>query len=151
MSSELIGHRIETKIAIAASAVVVWDVLSDVSQWGSWNPLYPQASGTLQQGATLELQVALSGMKPQRALATVRVVAAPTRLLYETINLGGLVRATRFVEIQDQGNQCSVVNGEVMSGMLGRLLVRGIEHRIRLGLEGMNVALKRIAERASIS
>jgi hypothetical protein len=67
-------------------------------------------------------------------------------LHYETVNLGGLVKGTRYIEIDAQAGQCSVVNGEVLSGIFGRLIALGMKHRIRQGLEGMNAALKRFAE-----
>ena len=140
-----VGHRIE----IAAPAAAVWAVIADLDRWGTWNPLYVAASGAAKVGAALAMTIALEGMKPQKARARV-VTAEPGRLLeYEIVNLGGLVRAFRYVEIEPVGpDRCAVSNGEIMSGPIGNLLARVVGEKVRKGLQAMNEGLKAKVEAA---
>ena len=140
-----VGHRIE----IAAPAAAVWAAIADLDRWGTWNPLYVAASGAAKIGAELAMTIALEGMKPQKAAATI-VTVEPERLLeYEIVNLGGLVKAFRYVEIEALGpDRCAVSNGEIMSGLIGNLLARLVGEKVRKGLEAMNGALKARVEEA---
>src|SRR6185437_3253125 len=65
------GVRIEHRIGVQAPAEVIWDIVYDLDNWPAWNPLYTEASGTIRIGQPLEMTVALPGMKPQKARATV--------------------------------------------------------------------------------
>jgi hypothetical protein len=134
-----VGHRIE----IAAPADAVWRVVADLDRWGTWNPLYIEARGAAEMGGRLAMTIALEGMKPQKAKATV-VTVEPGRLLeYAIVNLGGLVKAFRYVEIEPLGpERCAVSNGEIMTGPIGVLLGRAIGEKVRRGLQAMNEALK---------
>lgn len=134
-----VGHRIE----IAAPATAVWSVIADLNRWGDWNPLYTQASGAPTVGSTLGMTVALEGMKPQQAIATV-VAMEPNRLLeYEIVNMGGLVKAFRYIEIVPLGeDRCAVANYEIMSGAVGNVLALAIGGKVGKGLQAMNEALK---------
>ena len=140
-----VGHRIE----IAAPAAAIWAVIADLDHWGTWNPLYIEASGRPALGSKLEMTIALEGMKPQKARATV-VTVEPERLLeYEIVNLGGLVKAFRYVEIEPLGaDRCVVANGEIMSGPIGSLLALAVGEKVRKGLQVMNGALKAKVEQA---
>jgi hypothetical protein len=140
-----VGHRIE----IAAPAAAVWAVIADLDHWGEWNPLYVQASGKPVVGTRLDMTIALEGMKPQKAQATV-VTVEPGRLLeYGIVNLGGLVKAFRFVEVEALGpDRCAVANYEIMSGAIGSLLARAVGGKVAKGLQAMNEALKAKLENA---
>ena len=139
-----VGHRIE----IAAPASEAWAVIADLDTWESWNPLYIQASGTTRPGARLDMTIALEGMKPQKARATVVTVEPPALLEYAIVNLAGLVKAFRYIEITPLGaDRCVVSNGEIMSGPIGNLLARVVGPKVATGLEAMNRALKAKVER----
>src|SRR5262245_6601842 len=51
------GVRVEHRIGIQAPAEVIWELISDVGGWSSWNPLYAKASGSLHIGEILDLEV----------------------------------------------------------------------------------------------
>lgn len=142
-----VGHRIE----IAAPAAVVWAVIADLDHWGTWNPLYVQASGRAEIGVTLDMTIALEGMKPQKARAVVVTVEPPVCLEYAISNVGGLVKAFRYIDIEPLGSdRCAVSNGEIMNGLIGRLLARAIGEKVRQGLQAMNQALKAEVEGAQV-
>lgn len=134
-------------IEIDAPAEAVWKLVHDFAGWGRWNPLYIATSGTAEVGNRVTFTVAVPGMKPAKGSAQV-VAVEPNRLLeYGMSNLGGLVRATRHVEITPLGpDRCRVVNGEIMTGLIGTLLARLIGPKVGEGLAAMNAELKRLAE-----
>lgn len=139
-----VGHR----ITIEAPPELVWDFVADFQGWSSWNPLYGDTAGTAEVGEPLRFTVHLAGMKPQRGKAVVRKVEADTLLEYAVSSLGGLVKAFRYVEIEELSPvRCRVVNGEIMGGLLGGLVYRAVRAKVGEGLKAMNEALQRVAER----
>jgi hypothetical protein len=141
------GVRVEHRIGVQAPAEVIWELIRDVDGWSRWNPLYAKASGSLHIGETLDLEVVLPGMKPQAAKATVLEWVPNEQLHYQTKGLGGLVRGTRYVEIEElAGASCIVSNGEIMGGLIGPRLAPSLGPKIYRALRGMNEALKEAAE-----
>ena len=128
---------------ISADTDEIWATLENFEDWENWNPLYVESNGVLSEGQYIEFAVALPGMKPQRGKAQVVKVRPPEFIQYEIKSLGGLVRGTRFIEIKQLAPaRCLVVNGEIMSGLLGAVLYRFMGERVAQGLEAMNTALK---------
>lgn len=134
-----VGHTIE----IAAPADRVWAVIADLDSWGTWNPLYTQGAGEMKVGARPRFTVQLEGIKPQKVSPTI-VTVVPGRLFeYALSNMGGLLKAFRYVEIDPLGpDRCSVANYEVMTGLLSGPVKRQVGEKVRQGLEAMNHALK---------
>ena len=86
-------------------------------------------------------------MKPQPARATVLEWVPNEQLHYQTVGLGGLVRGTRYVEIEQLAEEsCIVSNGEIMGGLLGPTVARQVGGKVFRALRGMNEALKEQAE-----
>jgi hypothetical protein len=141
------GVRVEHRIGVHAPAEVIWELISDVDGWSRWNPLYSKSSGSLHIGETLDLEVVLPGMKPQAAMATVLEWVPNEQLHYQTKGLGGLIRGTRYVEIEQLTDEsCIVSNGEIMGGFLGQRLAPSLGPKIYKAIRGMNEALKEKAE-----
>ncbi|VWX52796.1 SRPBCC domain-containing protein [Novosphingobium sp. 9U] len=139
-----VGHR----ITIDAPPELVWDFVADFQGWSSWNPLYGDTVGAAEEGERLRFSVQLAGMKPQKGQAVVRKAEADTLLEYAVSSMGGLVKAYRYVEIEELSPvRCRVVNGEIMGGPLGGLVYRAVGAKVGEGLKAMNEALKRVAER----
>jgi hypothetical protein len=141
------GIAIEDSTAIAASAEAIWAVLADVDGWGRWNPVYPEARGTMAIGGTIAMTIRLPGMKSQKSVAKV-VRCEPAREVWFGASVfGGLLRATRYITIAPAGDGgCHVVNGEAFAGLLGGLMARKIGSRIAEGLRMASAGLKRTAE-----
>jgi hypothetical protein len=141
------GLRTEHRVGIQAPAQTIWEIVVDLDRWGEWNPLYTHASGEIRIGAPLDMTVQLEGMKPQPMKATLLEWVPNEQLHYQVTAMGGLVRATRFIEIEELAPQsCIVSNGEIMGGLLGPSLGRSIQGKVFRGLRGMNEALKERAE-----
>lgn len=141
------GVVIEHCVDIAAPAEVVWELVSDLQGWRQWNPLYRQVTGTLEVGETLTMTLTIPGMNSYTMRPQVVAVMANELVHYQGTAMGGLVRGTRRIEIRETGAEsCIVSNREIMGGLLGPLVARAAGTRVRMGLELMGEALKRVAE-----
>lgn len=139
-----VGHRIE----IDAPPELVWDFIVDFEGWDSWNPLYIATSGWADPGQMLRFTVSLDGLKPQKGKARVKTVRANELFEYGISSFGGLLKVHRFIEVEEVSpTRCAVVNGEIMGGPLGALLSRSLGDKVGKGLQGMNKALRKVAER----
>ena len=86
-------------------------------------------------------------MKPRKTTATVLEWVPNEQLHYQTVGAAGLIRGTRYVEIEQLAEEsCIVSNGEIMGGLLGPTLARSVGHAVFRGLRAMNEALKERAE-----
>lgn len=143
ISGRCVGHRIE----IDAPPELVWDFIADFENWDQWNPLYVQTSGYAQPGGHIRFVVKLDGLKPQTGNAGVSTVRSNELLEYTMTNFGGLLKAFRFVQIEEiSPTRCAVTNGEIMGGAMGGLIFRALGNKVGKRLEGMNQALRKIAE-----
>jgi hypothetical protein len=141
------GLGIEHRIGIQAPAEVVWEVLSDLPRWEAWNPLYPKAAGEIRIGGTLELTLAIPGQAPQQIRPTVLEWVPNEQLHWRLTMAGGLVKTTRFLEIENLAPaNCIVSNGEIIGGLLGPRLGKRLARPIYRGFVAMNEALKARAE-----
>jgi hypothetical protein len=135
--------RIEHRLGVPAPAEAVWQVIADVTAWPDWNPLYPMAEGALRIGATLTLEVAVPG----RARRTIRPVILDwvpnEQILWRLSLLGGLVRTTRYLEIERLSETgCILANGEIFAGPLGELVAGRMQRDVRAGFAAMGEAAK---------
>ena len=142
------GTTVGGYIEIAAPPEIVWGIIADLERWGSWNPLYTRMAGEAREGARIEMTVAVPGMKPIDTAATLFTLRPGECLEYGMSQLGGLLRAFRFVELREiTPERCGIANGETMSGPVGWLLSRIAGPKVGQGLRAMNEQLKLLAER----
>lgn len=144
INGRCVGHRIE----IDAPPELVWDFIADFEGWSAWNPLYTATSGRAEPGMTISFTVQLQGMKPNAGKATVQTLRRGELLEYGLTSFAGLLKAQRFIEVEEiSPTRCTVRNGEILGGPMGRVVARAVGEKVGAGLEGMNRALKDIAER----
>lgn len=141
------GLRIEHRIGVQAPARVIWDVIADLAAWAEWNPLYPRAAGDIRIGSTLSLTLAVPGQKPQE-IAPVVLEWVPGEQLHWRLSLmGGLIKTTRFIEIETLAEEsCIVSNGELFAGLVGPQAAKRLGRSIYRGFREMDEALKARAE-----
>jgi len=134
-------------VEIEAPADIVWSIAGDWQGWGAWNPLYTRTSGEPKVGGEIGFTVTVPGMKPMDATATVYTYEPPRRFEYGLSNLGGLLKAFRFIDIEELGpGRCGVANGEIMSGPVGWFVALVAGPKVAAGLKAMNAKLKQITE-----
>ena len=139
--------KIEHRLGIQAPPEAIWAVIADIAGWAEWNPLYPKAEGVIRIGAPLSLTVALPGKAP-RAIRPVVLDWVPNeQILWRLSMLGGLVKSTRYLEIEQLTETgCIFSNGEMFEGLLGPTVARRMRGPIRAGFAAMGEAVKARAE-----
>lgn len=141
--------KVEHRIGVRASAATIWTVLADVERWPGWCTLYPRAVGTIRIGGQLELDVALAG-QPTRTIRPVVLDWVPNEQIHWRLSLlGGLMRSTRYFEIEELVPGSSIFsNGEIFGGLLGPPISRRLRGPLRDGFRAMGEALRDLAEAA---
>ena len=136
-------EKIEHRIGMQASAEAIWAVLSDLSRWSEWNPLYPRAEGALRIGERLDLDLALPGRSRRRIRPTIVDWVPNEQIHWKLSMFGGLMRTVRYFEIEQLApGSCIFSNGELFDGALGPLVARRMRKTIRAGFASLGEALK---------
>ena len=139
--------RLEHRIGVMAPPPVIWGLIEDLGGWPRWNPLYPQVSGRLGYGETLEMTLALPG-RPTQTLRPTVIDWTPNELVHWKLSaLGGLLKTTRYLEIETLSDTgCIFSNGEFFTGAAARWMPRALKRSIREGFAALGEAVKREAE-----
>jgi hypothetical protein len=141
------GVRIEHRIGVRAPAEVIWEIVRDLALWSEWNPTYPKAAGDVRIGARLDITVALPGQPPMDVKPVVLDWVPNEQLHWKSSAMSGLVKTTRFIEIENLAEaSCIIANGEYVGGLLGSSVTRRMGRSIYRGFVAMNEALKERAE-----
>jgi hypothetical protein len=141
------GLRIEHRVGVQAPAAVIWEVISDFKSWPAWNRLYPKASGDIHIGSVLDVTLALPGEAPRDIHPIVLEWVPDSQLHWRLTMLGGLVKTTRYFEIETLAEgSCIVSNGEIVGGLMGPRLGKRMGRTIYRAFVEMNEALKARAE-----
>jgi hypothetical protein len=131
-------------IQIAASPMDVWAVLTDLSRYRKWHPLFPEASGQIAVGNRIRLH----NMAPGGRVRTVRpkiLVAEPGVELTWKATIPGLMGGTHRFELSPEGKGTRLVQSETFHGIL--VPVSGhIIARAEAGYQAVNKALKKRVE-----
>ena len=144
------GVKIEHRVGIQAPAEVIWAVIADLPGWARWNPTYVRATGDIRIGAKLDLTLALPGQAHQQIQPTVLDWVPNEQLHWRVTQLGGLVRAIRYIEIEALAPaSCIISNGEIVGGLMGQAIARRRGRSIYRGFVAMSEALKAEAEARS--
>ena len=141
--------KLEHRLGVRAPAETIWAVIADIDRWPEWNPLYPRAAGVIRIGAPLELELALDGQSPRAIRPVIKDWVPNEQLHWRLSMVGGLVRSTRYIEIEQLvDNACIFSNGELFEGLLGPSMARRLRGPIRAGFAAMGEAVKARAEAA---
>lgn len=139
--------KLENRIGIQAEPETVWSLVAGVADWPRWNPCCPEARGVVRIGEKIEYVAALPGMKPVKVAATVFDWVPNEQLHLAVTALGGLVRSTRYFEIEQLApGSCIFSNGEMFGGPLGGMVARRYRQPIRAGFAAIGEAIKAAAE-----
>ena len=139
---------VETDIVIQAPLERVWDILSDLSRYGEWNPLIVRAEGPLVRGGKISISVRI----PQRKATSFRPTLLALEAKKELRWLGSLAIPSlfsgehAFVLTDRADGSVHLLHRERFEGLLLRFLSRRWFKRVHQGFEAMNEALKARAE-----
>lgn len=141
-------HQLNTEIRIAAPPQQVWQILTDLEGYASWNPFVISSSGRVAVGERLVNRMQAPGRKPQTFKPTVTQVE-PARSFEWLGRLGlpGIFDGRHRFDLEPTGDGGTLLmHREFFSGILVRLLRRMVDTETRRGFELMNEALKSRAE-----
>lgn len=137
---------IDHTLQIDAPFGTVWHVLTDLENYGEWNPFVVACESSLQPGATIYMQVkVLAKAQPQKETIFEHV---PQRLLSYGINLPlGLLKSQRVHELEILDARRTLYKSKFkLTGLLSPLVAMTLGENLRRGFAEMSAALKTRAE-----
>lgn len=137
--------EVVTETTISAPPSVVWDLLTDVGRYPSWNPLVVGVDGDLRTGARAKITLSVEGRRTPKIPVVLKV--EPRVELAWTGGPRALLQGTHYFRLRDAGDgRTHFVHGERFVGALSRALhlVRG---KVDASYWALTDALKREAER----
>jgi hypothetical protein len=136
-------NEIRSETEIEGTPAEVWDVLSDFSRYGEWNPGFEKAEGRAEIGETLHLTFAKEGGRGMKMHPTV-LLADPGRELrwLGRLFLPGIFDGEHRFEIYEiEPGRVRFVQGERFRGVLVPFLRKMIEGDTLAMFEKVNAAL----------
>ncbi len=143
--------EVRTSIEIAASAQVVWSVLTDLPGFDAWNPFIRSARGSTDVGDKVRLRVRSSFGLPLVFHATVLGSEENRELHWQGHMLAPWLAAGEhwFTIEPINTHRVRFVQRERFTGVLPRLTARLLAREVKQSFEAMNQALAMLAERRS--
>lgn len=138
--------RIEKRIGVQATSDRIWDLISDLSGWGRWNPVDTDVQGAIAYGGRLTMTEVWPDLPEREALGQVVEWQPRVRLVWVE-RRGFLFQSLRYLEIDEVGPEnCILAAGIRFSGLRGELFHDKHRPAIRRAHEAMVEGLKTLAE-----
>ena len=129
---------------IDASPMKVWAILTDLSRYQDWNPLFREASGEIAVGRRIFLRSYPASGRPMTLRPTITAATAGTELAWAS-RLPGIIGGEHRFELSAGNGGTLVVQSETFRGALVPLSGRALA-RAETGFRALNGALKVRAE-----
>jgi hypothetical protein len=139
---------IKTAIDVAASAEMVWRVLTYFPDYPRWNPFLVSIQGSLSPGQRLKIQARLSQDREYKFSPRVVKVIPASELRWRRWRLieGVFDRELAFFIVPNGIKGVRFIQREHFSGLLVSLVMPFITKKTLKAFNLMNLALKRTAE-----
>jgi hypothetical protein len=138
---------LKTEIEINAKANEVWEMITDKTQNGDWNPLVRTMEGELELGNQLKIIVEVPNQKPMTFKPVLTVFEENEELRWVGKLPLGLFQGEHIFKIEETPNGVRLTHNERFSGLLLPLMKKGLDTNTRAGFELMNQKLKDILEK----
>ena len=129
---------------IDATPMRVWAILTDLSRYPDWNPLFPEAAGDIAVGRRIVLRSVPAGGRPMTIKPTITAATAGTELCWAA-RLPGILSGEHRFALSAANGGTLVVQSETFRGALvpfsGKALARA-----ETSFQALNRALKERAE-----
>ncbi|WP_254893660.1 SRPBCC domain-containing protein [Nocardia donostiensis] len=135
-------------VEIDAPAEVVWSVLTDLEQYGEWNPFIIRCRSTLEVGAPIDMVVNHIMPKPMKMREWIRSHTPGREFSYsmKPVPLGAL-RSERSHKVTQLGpDRCRYESHFQLAGWLSPLVGLLFGGGFRKGFPGMVTGVQRRAE-----
>ena len=139
---------IKTAIDVAASAEMVWRVLTYFPDYPKWNPFLVSIQGSLSPGQRLKIQARFSQDREYKFSPRVVKVIPASELRWRRWRLieGVFDRELAFFIVPNGIKGVRFIQREHFSGFLAPLIMHFISGKTLKAFNLMNLALKRTAE-----
>jgi hypothetical protein len=136
--------QISTSITINANPQQVWSVLTNFSNYPTWNPFIQNINGVLQEGKIITATMHQPNSKPMTFKPKLLKEDANKKLIWlGHLFIKGIFDGEHRFELKDNNNGTTTfVQSEKFSGILVPLLKKMILQKTVKGFEMMNAALK---------
>lgn len=140
--------KIDNILEIEAPIELVWEVLTDLSRYGEWNPFVPEASSTFEVGDPFTMKVQLFEMFAQPQTETIFEFEPGKRFRYGVPSMPlGAMASSRCHLVESLGPERTVYRSEFqLDGWLAPLIEGLLGGRMKKGFDTMADALKVRAE-----
>ena len=131
-----------SEIEIAASPEAVWEVLTTIERWPSWNPQVKSASlqGALEEGTQFRWKAG-----PGTIVSTLRVVEAPRRIAWTGVSMS--IKAVHVHTLERRDGGTLVRSEESYEGLIARTfrgrLQKMLDGALRDGLGHLKTEVER--------
>ena len=141
-----------TELLITAPAERIWELLCDLKLYQHWNPLFPRAAGTIEQGKELELTVHLPNMTDFTIRPVLTDVEAPKLLAWRHSFLTSLIFTWEYrIELEPaEEERLKIVQRSVFKGLLAPLFSFALSAPLREAQDHLNRALTRWGEKGNV-
>jgi uncharacterized protein YndB with AHSA1/START domain len=131
-----------TDLVIAASPDTVWDVITDIERWPSWNPDVRSMSfsGDVEEGAQFRWKAG-----PATISSTIRRIERPRLIGWIGQTLG--IDAMHVYRLEPRDGKTLVTTEESYDGLLARVFRGPVEKMLKKSLDAGLGHLKAEAER----
>lgn len=137
-----------TEIEINAPVATVWNILTDLENYYTWNPFIIKSEGKAEKGAQIRNTMLLPGMSAQ--VFTPTVLEAETNQSYRWLGslfVKGIFDGEHCFYLKELGPEKTLlIQKENFTGILSGITLRFISKQTQQGFEAMNEALKVMAE-----
>jgi len=136
--------QIKTSITINSSCANIWQILTDFDKYPEWNPFIKLASGKLQVGNVIKINLQGMTFKPTVLIFNKNVELKWLGKLF----IKGLFDGEHQFYLTDNGDGTTTFEqSEIFTGILVKLFSKSLDKDTKAGFIAMNEALKLRAEK----
>lgn len=142
---------LSTEVEINSTPNVVWDILTDFTNYSQWNPILRKIVGELSIGNKLEIHLTTVGGKSRIYHPIVTKIIPDHELRWTgKFFLSQIFSGERIFLIEQISNdKINFINKELFSGIGTKFSPQKMENDILMSFRKMNEALKKTAEHSS--
>ena len=138
---------LHTEIGIGAAASIVWDVISNLEGWATWNPVM-KVSGNLAHGERLDVTIAAPGGQGMSFKPEVVMLENGKEFRWRVRKMLGMFDAEHgFRVVPEDVGRCRFEQFEMFRGVLGGAMYSRQSKALNTGFQAMNRMLMREAEK----
>jgi hypothetical protein len=141
----MFSYDIQTSIDIDAEPGAIWQVLTDFSSYGDWNPMLRNVQTELEPGAPVRFEVLREGADSLKLKANITTLDEPLSLVWRGGSVA-IISGEHYFRLEPLSEgRCRFHHGEHFAGVILPLVKGTLKNTPEL-YRAMNEALKRRVE-----